>query len=151
MKIQVSLSAAIMSHKDGSQPKNPDAIFVFGSNTEGQHWGGAAAAAFHHYGAKWGKSFGASGKSFAIPSVEVTLDRKGNEKSRRTLELAELRAYVKRFRRYVTAHPDLEFFLTRVGCSIAGLKDEDVGPMFGPPQPNVNYPKEWVKLVKAVP
>ena len=33
-------------------------IFVFGSNLEGQHMGGAARYAYDHFGAEWGNGVG---------------------------------------------------------------------------------------------
>lgn len=42
-----------------------DEIFVFGSNLEGLHAGGAARTAYEHFGAVWGQGEGVQGQSYA--------------------------------------------------------------------------------------
>ena len=44
-------------------------IFVFGSNLQGMHGGGAARAAYDNFGAIWGQGVGLQGKSYAIPTM----------------------------------------------------------------------------------
>ena len=46
-------------------------IFVFGSNTQGAHGGGAARTAMN-WVAIYGQAFGLQGKTFAIPTVDYT-------------------------------------------------------------------------------
>lgn len=41
-------------------------VFVFGSNKEGLHCGGAARTAFERFGAKWGEGIGMTGRCYAI-------------------------------------------------------------------------------------
>lgn len=48
---------------------NPGEIFVFGSNAQGMHAGGAARFALEHFGAEWGVGEGLQGRSYAIPNV----------------------------------------------------------------------------------
>ena len=51
-----------------------DEIFVFGSNLEGKHLGGAAKAAHMKFGAKWGVGVGLTGQtSSIIQNNSVTL------------------------------------------------------------------------------
>ena len=38
-------------------------VFVFGSNKEGQHWGGAAKFAYDNFGTEWGVGIGMTGQS----------------------------------------------------------------------------------------
>ena len=45
-----------------------DEIFVFGSNLEGRHLGGAARTALRHFGAVMGQGVGLQGQSYAIPT-----------------------------------------------------------------------------------
>ena len=45
-------------------------VFVFGSNLEGHHIGGAARIAKEHFGAVWGQGVGLQGKSYAIPTMQ---------------------------------------------------------------------------------
>ena len=47
----------------------PDDIFVFGSNLEGIHMGGAARVAYNKFGAVWGQGVGIQGQSYAIPTM----------------------------------------------------------------------------------
>ena len=34
------------------------------------------------------------------------------------------------FVEYAKVHPELRFLVTRVGCGIAGFRDEDIAPLF---------------------
>ena len=47
-----------------------DEVFVFGSNLEGMHGGGAAATARRYFGAVWGQGVGLQGQSYAIPTMQ---------------------------------------------------------------------------------
>ena len=48
----------------------PNEIFVFGSNIQGYHGGGAARMALNKFGAIWGQGDGLQGQSYAIPTME---------------------------------------------------------------------------------
>lgn len=91
-------------------------IFVFGSNTSGQHDGGAALYAKDHFGAEDGKPEGPQGKSYAIPT-------QGNTSQ-------ELREAILRFTLYVAKHPQYRFMLSAVGCGSAGYNVEQIAPLF---------------------
>jgi hypothetical protein len=125
------------SHKDGSKPLTKS-VFVFGSNLRGLHGGGAAKAAFESYGAVWGTSFGRQGDSYAIPTKSGKFE---------TLPVEDIRAHVGIFVMYSQLHKETEFFLTRVGCGLAGLTDEQMAPMFKGIGDNVDIPEEWVKYL----
>lgn len=107
-------------------------IFVFGSNLEGQHMGGAARMAYEKFGAEWGVGDGPTGRCYAIPTMHGGLK--------------EIRPYAKKFIAYAKAHPMKRFLLTRVGCGIAGFKDVDMAPLFEDvlDVPNITYPREWL-------
>lgn len=47
----------------------PGEVFVFGSNRQGWHGGGAAAMAHMYFGAVWGQGVGLQGCSYAIPTM----------------------------------------------------------------------------------
>lgn len=96
-------------------------IFVFGSNTQGQHHGGAARVAFEKFGAEWGVGRGLTGKSYAIP----TLDDNRNKVSRNEL-LNSFADFIK----FASYNKDLTFYLTKVGCGIAGWNIEEVKELF---------------------
>jgi uncharacterized protein (DUF1810 family) len=91
-------------------------IFVFGSNLQGWHGGGAAAAAHMWFGAIWGCGVGIQGQSYAIPTMH------GGVK--------EIKPFVDEFIIYAKEHPELTFLVTRIGCGIAGFHDEDIAPLF---------------------
>ena len=52
-----------------SELKNNE-IFVFGSNLQGAHGGGAARVALNNFGAVWGQGVGLQGQSYAIPTMQ---------------------------------------------------------------------------------
>lgn len=114
-------------------------IFVFGSNEAGVHGAGAAKTAYDKEGAIWGKGFGHYGNSFAIPTKDIHI---------KTLGLRVIKLYVDRFLRYAETHPQLEFKVTQIGCGLAGIKAEDIAPMFIGGQDNVYYDTAWKSFLK---
>jgi hypothetical protein len=107
-------------------------IFVFGSNLEGQHAGGAARIAYEKFGAVWGIGVGPTGRSYAIPTMHGGLDA--------------IKPYIDQFVEYAKTHPMNRFLLTRIGCGIAGFKDADMAPLFSAVLaiPNVAIPRAWI-------
>jgi hypothetical protein len=100
---------------------NLNEIFVFGSNLSGFHAGGAARIALD-WGAIWGNGVGLQGKTYAIPTKSQDMIR--------TLTIEEIKPYVNDFINFAKNNPTLIFFVTEIGCGIAGLKHEDVAPLF---------------------
>ena len=92
-------------------------IFVFGSNLEGMHGGGAARAAYNKFGAIWGQGVGLQGQSYGIPTMQH-----GGVK--------EIKPYVDEFINFAKSHPQLKFLVTRIGCGIAGFTNEEIAPLF---------------------
>jgi uncharacterized protein (DUF1810 family) len=111
-------------------------IFVFGSNALGYHTGGASGTARKKFGAVWGQPEGLQGQSYAIP-VDYG---KGVRKD------AEVKIAIYRFIDFAKAHNELFFFVTRVGCGIAGYHDEEIAPFFREAlnMKNVCLPKSFV-------
>lgn len=72
-----------------------DEIFVFGSNRQGWHCGGAAAYARQRFGAVWGEGIGRTGQCYAIPTMDGSVEK--------------IRPYVEEFIVYAEAHPELTF------------------------------------------
>jgi len=99
----------ITSLKDGE-------VFVFGSNKEGMHGGGAAYIAFKEFGAEWGVGIGMTGHCYAIPTMDGSIDI--------------IRRHVDDFTAYAREHPELTFLVTRIGCGIAGWRDSEIAPLF---------------------
>ena len=90
-------------------------VFVFGSNIQGAHGGGAAWFAHKHFGAEWGVGDGLTGRTYALPTMEGKDAMKGA---------------VNRFIACARQHPELTFLVTAVGCGIAGYTPEEVAPLF---------------------
>lgn len=112
-------------------------IFVFGSNLAGRHGKGAALEAKEKHGAIQGQGVGLQGESFAIPTKGRRLE---------VLPLEEIRPYVENFLAFARKHPEMEFNVTRVGCGLAGHRDEDIAPMFMEAGMNVFLPEEWGEI-----
>ena len=110
-------------------------IFVFGSNLQGQHGGGAARAAVQKFGAVWGQGVGMQGQCYAIPTMHGGV--------------GVIKPYVDDFIVYAKAHPELTFLVTRIGCGIAGFSDADMAPLFADALavPNVVLPKTFVDVL----
>lgn len=94
----------------------PDEVFVFGSNLQGHHGGGAARVAQSRFGAVWGQGVGLQGQSYAIPTMQGGAET--------------IKPYVDQFIAFAKEHTELFFYVTRIGCGIAGFKDEDIAPLF---------------------
>lgn len=114
----------------------PGEIFVFGSNAQGMHLGGAARTAHMKFGAVWGNGEGLQGQSYAIPTME------GEESSRRAVE---------RFVQFAQEHPELKFLVTPIGCGIAGYTPKEIAPMFetAVTLKNVYLPKIFWEVLMA--
>lgn len=113
-----------------------DMIFVFGSNEAGIHGAGAAKFAVDHKHAVLGVSFGPQGRAFAIPTKDSTI--------RFTLPLSDIKAYVVNFLKYARETPELQFQVTCLGCGLAGLKHEQVAPMFYRAPGNCYFDTLWM-------
>ena len=94
----------------------PNEIFVFGSNLDGIHGGGAALAAYNKFGAIWGQGVGLQGQSYGIPTMHGGVD--------------VIKPYVDEFINFAKSHHELKFLVTRIGCGIAGFRDEEMAPLF---------------------
>ena len=93
-----------------------DEVFVFGSNLHGHHGGGAARVARNQFGAIWGLGVGLQGQSYAIPTMQGGVET--------------IKPYVDQFIHFAKEHTELFFYVTRIGCGIAGFKDSDIAPLF---------------------
>lgn len=123
-------------HRDGTQP-DKDQVFVFGSNLAGIHGAGAAKAALR-YGARLGHGIGLVGHTYAIPTKDVDI---------KTLPLDNIKPYIERFQKMTLQHSQVKFFVTRVGCGLAGYKDSQIAPLFKGCSTNCSFPQEWERFL----
>lgn len=123
-----------MDSKDKNFEAGPNRIFVFGSNTGGIHGAGAARTAVELYGAIRGQGEGLQGNSYAIPTKNHQLE---------TLPLTSIGEYVHDFLDFAWRHQELYFFVTRIGCGLAGYTDELIAPMFKEAPVNCELPHGW--------
>ena len=119
-------------HVDGTRPET-DQIFVFGSNLAGVHGAGAAALALKEYCAVWGRGIGHFGRSYAIPTKDRDIS---------TLRLSAIIPHIRDFVQYTIDNPEKQFFVTRIGCGLAGYKDFQIAPYFRNAV-NCDFPLDW--------
>lgn len=83
----------------------PNEIFVFGSNLQGYHGGGAARLAMNQWGAVWGQGTGLQGQTYAIPTMQGGI--------------GTIRPYIDQFIKFAQNDPERTFLVTEIGCGIA--------------------------------
>lgn len=116
-------------------------IFVFGSNLAGRHGAGAALYAKIHHGAVYGQGRGRQGESYAIPTKDANIN---------TLPLVEIKREVDLFLEYARNHPEERFFVTRIGCGLAGYENEQIAPMFRDSPPNCILDNSWNIILNSL-
>lgn len=124
-----------------SRPITPDwithleenEIFVFGSNLKGMHGGGAARIALEKFGAVWGQGTGLQGNSYAIPTMHGGTDA--------------IAPYVDEFIAFAREHKEMRFYVTRIGCGIAGFTVQEMAPLFKAAldEENVYLPEDFIE------
>ena len=110
-------------------------IFVFGSNLQGMHGGGAARIAYQKFGAVMGQGVGLQGRSYGIPTMH------GGPEA--------IKPYVDEFIAYAKEHSELTFLVTLIGCGIAGFTAEEMAPLFkdAAEVSNIWLPKEFWAVI----
>lgn len=113
-----------------------DEIFVFGSNLEGLHGGGAALLAYERFGAIWGQGTGLQGKSYGIPTMHGGVD--------------VIAPYVDEFIAFAREHRELRFLVTEIGCGIAGFTVEEMAPLFkdAMDEENIYLPQRFIDILE---
>lgn len=113
-----------------------DEVFVFGSNLEGLHGGGAALLAYERFGAIWGQGTGLQGKSYGIPTMHGGID--------------VIAPYVDEFIAFAREHRELKFLVTEIGCGIAGFTVEEMAPLFkgAMDEENIYLPQRFIKILE---
>lgn len=99
----------------------PNEVFVFGSNMNGNHYGGAARIAYDRFGASWGVGEGETGMAYAIPTLNKNMEK---------VTRKQLSGSISRFITYCENHPEKDFYLTKIGCGIAGWSVYEVAEIF---------------------
>lgn len=112
-------------------------IFVFGSNLRGFHGGGAAFIAMARFGAVYGQGVGLQGNSYAIPTMQG--------------DVGTIRPYVDEFIEYAKSRPELTFYVTKIGCGIAGFRAEQIAPLFAGAMAvaNIRLPREFADIISS--
>ena len=105
----------------------PNEIFVFGSNLQGYHGGGAARLAMNQWGAVWGQGTGLQGQTYAIPTMQGGI--------------GTIRPYIDQFIKFAQNDPERTFLVTEIGCGIAGFRPADISPLF---KNAINIPNIWL-------
>jgi hypothetical protein len=103
---------------------NPNQIFVFGSNTEGRHGGGAAKQAMS-FGAIYGCPKGQQGNTYAIITKDLAIGLRSIPKWQICDQISDL---------YVVAlcNPDREFLITYsgTGVNLNGYSPKEMAELF---------------------
>lgn len=119
-------------------------VFVFGSNELGLHGSGAARMA-RKWGAEYGQGFGMMAQSFAIPTKDWEIEQ---------LPLEMIEFYVKRFIAFADRHMSArwKFYVTKIGCGLAGYTPEDIAPMFKEAMSikTVYLPQEFIDIINSL-
>lgn len=125
----------------GSLEKNQ--IYVFESNTVGKLSKGSAKTAIQ-WGAKWGKSSGISGSTYAIPI-------KGNNLTY-NLPIYEIKNYISEFIIYAVMNKDKIFLVTRIGCNGGDFTPKQIAPFFKDAilYENIFLPIEFWKVLGTI-
>lgn len=116
-------------------------VFVFGSNLNGIHSGGASLMAFRNFGAEWGLAEGPQGQSYAIPT-DIRGESVGNISD-------FLKKHIDKFLDYARVHQDKTFLVTKIGCGTAGFYEDYIAQFFKDAigMKNVRLPKEFVEIL----
>ncbi len=114
----------------------PNEIFVFGSNLQGLHLAGAARVARENFGAIMGQGNGLQGQSYAIPTMQGGIET--------------VKPYVDEFIKFAIQNRDMIFYVTRIGCGIAGFLDRAIAPLFTKAYKldNVILPQSFCEIIE---
>lgn len=123
-------------------PLPDNGIFVFGSNLAGRHGKGAALYALNHYGAIYGQGTGFQGRSYAIPTKDRNLC---------PMPLEDISLAIAIFVGSAALCPSHEFWVTPIGCGLAGFSPHTIAPFFRSARnyTNIYLPKEFTDVLDA--
>ena len=74
---------------------------------------------------------GLQGQSYGIPTMQGGVET--------------IAPYVDEFIEFAEAHPELTFFVTKIGCGIAGFSEAEISPLFKAAHgiANIILPRGW--------
>ena len=125
-------------HVDRTIPAD-GAVWVYGSNLAGIHGKGAAEVAVKRFGAKRFVGQGRVGQSYGI----ATKDGRGGVRPMAVLPIAMIKPQIDEFIEHARAHQHESFFVTRVGCELAGYGNEEIAVLFKEAPANCSMAMEW--------
>lgn len=117
----------------------PNEIFVFGSNLAGRHGAGAAKFAKDYLGAKYGIGRGFTGGCFALPTKSATLE---------VLPVEDIEKHVEFLKDCAESNWNYQFYVTKVGCGLAGYKDSEIAPLFKGSPSNCKFHLDWKEYLE---
>jgi hypothetical protein len=111
-------------------------VFVFGSNLAGNHSGGTAKLALDKFGAEEGNGEGLQGQSYAFPTLTKKMEKR-TEKN--------LKKSVDKLIGCANDNTTKIFLVTKIGCGIAGYKEEEMKMLFdrNDVSANIVLPEGW--------
>ena len=114
-------------------------IFVFGSNLNGNHAGGAAKTALDKFGAIQGQGEGLQGQSYALPTLGKKMQK---------LPLSTISKHIDKLYEFAESRADLVFWVTKIGCGIAGFDEQEIAELFKKKETpfNVFLPEEFTVI-----
>ena len=101
-------------------------IFVFGSNLAGKHGAGAALLAKNRFGAKFGIGVGLMGQSYAFPTKNYNIQTLPIESNNSIC----IKQFVEPLLELIKSSPSKHFYITELGCGLAGYTPNDIAPLF---------------------
>ena len=96
-------------------------IFVFGSNMNGNHSAGAAKTAKEEFGAEEGVAEGITGSCYAFPTLSKNMQKVTEDGFKKSIQ---------KLIDCANAHTSQIFFVTKIGCGIAGFQENQVKEYF---------------------
>lgn len=116
-------------------------VFIAGTNTQGIHGAGSAKTARLNFGAILGQGEGLQGRSYGIITKEL-------RDYLPPVTLQHIYKGVERFYEFAANHPELKFYVTKIGTLRGGFSITEIGDIFralAPKiSPNIVLPREFV-------
>ena len=141
-----------MKNYVGNITPEADTIFVFGSNPQGLHGAGSAAAAVKYFGAIYGQGEGLQGSAYALPTTELRPQFWPTD-SEFSMTRDVIISNIKRMYECAIQNPDKKFKVAYRNQpkerTLCGYSGEELMSMFkeacnGNYPENIYFSQEWV-------